>query len=68
MIIRRGRRDTSDSQVCLHLVIENGGRFKPNYAPNEMTSFLCGNRNGPHRTELRTSRHIIQQHKKLKIN
>jgi hypothetical protein len=31
------------------------------------TSFVCGNCNGHHNTELRTNRHIIGQHKKLKI-
>ena len=29
-------------------------------------SFLCGNRDGHHNTELETQRHIIGQHKKLK--
>jgi hypothetical protein len=31
------------------------------------TSFLCGNRNGHHKTELRTKIHIIEQHTKLKV-
>jgi hypothetical protein len=43
-------------------------KHKPSYKQLEVktnrTSFLCGNRNGQHNTELRTQRHAIGQHTK----
>jgi hypothetical protein len=45
----------------------NEAKYEPSYKKLEVntnrTSFLCGNRNGHHNTELITRRHIIGQHK-----
>jgi len=42
--------------------------YKQPVVKTNLTSFLCENRNGHHITKLRTQRHIIKQHTRLKQN
>jgi len=44
----------------------NVNSYKQLKVKTNRTSFLCGNRNGHHNMELRTWKHIIGQHKKIK--
>jgi len=48
-------------------VLDTTMRHKQLKVKTNRISFLCGNRNGHDNTKLRTLKHIIGQHKKLKI-
>ena len=48
--------------------IRHEASYKQLEVTTNSTSFLCGNRNGHHNTELRTYRHIIGKHKKIKTS
>ena len=54
-------------QSSTHNVIRDGTSYKQLEVKTNRIWFLCGHRNRHHNAELRTKRHIIEQHKtKLK--
>ena len=64
-------QDTHDTENKHNTTMGTTTHKQPQTTQNQeektnRTSFLCGNRNGNHKTELKTLRHIIGQHKTLK--